>query len=162
MGLIDRLPNIRFIDGARWPSEVPPTKNSIDECSSSLVYLWNEVDFPVLPNLKKAMFYQGPTSGVVIQYDRCGFRDNRLSSGSLNVGFSDPVMGRFSEAVWCVAKGLGSAKLMCIDPQSKVVKKRGIGVFVVGHGAVDLARNGCDLVSGAAHYIIQSNAEGVK
>ena len=41
--LLAVFPQLAFLDGNRWSTEMPVTRPSIDACSSLTVYLWNEV-----------------------------------------------------------------------------------------------------------------------
>lgn len=83
--LRDGFPGLKFIDGQRWPTAAPPTAEGIDQCNSSLVYLWPADAVDELPSLQRSPSeYQGPSSGPVMQFMRCAERDGSLELGQLS------------------------------------------------------------------------------
>ena len=78
------IPDIRFIDGQRWPTAQPPQVGSIDQARSVEVFLWDPGVIPALPSVPRPSGdFQGPIVGPVIQVERCALIDGELRSGSI-------------------------------------------------------------------------------
>ena len=110
---------VELVDGQRWTTADPPVKTSVSSCQSSDVYLWNRSIVPQLPYVRRpGGGFQGPTSGVVIQWLRCRTSDSTLLSGRLAIGTSDPQVMRFADLVWKVLRGFAKTDLVTLagDP----------------------------------------------
>src|SRR5882724_10617892 len=69
-------PSLCFLDDCLWTGTIPPTKQSLSECNSRIVYLWDQDACPELPfRIQEDGRARGPTSGVVIQFVRCVLQD---------------------------------------------------------------------------------------
>lgn len=124
------VPSVVYIDGQRWPTELPPTKPTFLECQNSPIYLWDPtIDSQLPTKLLADGRYQGPSSGMVIQYCRCRVKDNQMASGSLGIGFKidDKKMSDFVTKVWKAAKSLNTQKIVR---------------FVVGKGVNEMIAQG--------------------
>ena len=156
--LLSVLPNLKFIDGQRWPSSDPPLKGSIDQCTSFTCYLWDASVVHELPSLPlkqpyEDKLFQGPTSGLVMQYCRCIVRAGVLRKGDLGVGWdetNEPLDRVFKAIFKCFARFKGT-KLRCITPQGEVLG-RNIGGCLVGPDAKRFASTGGRFEASAGNY----------
>jgi hypothetical protein len=83
-------PSIRFVDDSVWPSESPPVRESIAECSSPWAFIWDTAIFPQLPSRERPDGrFDGPSSGVVFQLCRSRKEESILLSGRLASGSED-------------------------------------------------------------------------
>src|SRR6187431_487230 len=76
------VPDVLFIDGQRWPTSIPPVHRLISACSANLVYIWSPAvcsELPCKPLANGA--FQGPSSGLVVQFARSKQTDRALLSG---------------------------------------------------------------------------------
>ena len=82
--------SIRFVDDSVWLSASPPAYDSIGDCSSPCVFIWDTAMFPELPSRKRPDGrFDGPISGVVFQFCRSQIEENVLLSGRLAIGMED-------------------------------------------------------------------------
>ncbi|HEX8524120.1 MAG TPA: hypothetical protein VF669_17840 [Tepidisphaeraceae bacterium] len=136
--LIDLGRDTCWIDGALWPSEVPPTRSSLAECQSRIVYLWNSRVIPALPHkILPDGRIQGPTSGVVIQHLRCTRVDRLLISGDIGIGYDaeDTDLGRFVTSVWRILRQMKDGALVVVDAEGQQIHDAVVKDYVVGSGA---------------------------
>ncbi len=99
--LRSHMADVEVVDGQRWPSPAAPVKSRMADCTSNDVYLWNRLAAPQLPSgPRPGGGFQGPTTGVVIQWIRCRKEGTSLMSGRFAVGASDPQMIAFVREVW--------------------------------------------------------------
>jgi hypothetical protein len=113
------VPSIEVIDGQMWPTYSPPLKPSVSSCASNDVYLWSRATIPQLPSAPRpGGGYQGPTSGVVIQWLRNRFAETTILSGRLAVGTSQPKIAEFADRVWSVLRRTTTTDLVTLadDP----------------------------------------------
>lgn len=123
--------SLRFIDGEHWETQCPPEKKSLNECSSSIVYLWDRDIFPTLPSIRmNDGRFQGPQVGFVLQLVRsvvqngCYLLSGRVAHGPLK---DEKQVGVFySEVVKYIKKNY-VGRLELVDP----VTYETIGVPVV-------------------------------
>jgi len=138
-------PHIQVIEGSVWRDDGPNVKESIKDCTASVIFLWNSELYPQLPSIvRKDGRRQGPTSGVVIQFIRSTIKDGLLLSGDLGIGISkeDVPMQAFCKNVWRILRSLNFSKLNCIDKTTGDVKTANIDDYIVGEGAVELSNSG--------------------
>ena len=163
--LADRLrvlvPDVLFIDGQRWPSVIPPAHPLVSSCSSNLVYLWSPNSCPQLPCKKLSSgVYQGPVSGVVIQFVRCKQTAHSHLTGDIGIGYdkNDSRMVDFVEQVWNTLRALNSARLESFVPDDGRSVKRGIKNYIVGPNAKELSSKGIPLKHGdvEVYYRVES------
>ncbi len=129
--ILESFPRAVFIDGARWPSMHPPTKNSISDCSSNWVYVWNPDIYPTLPVERLSDgFFRGPHAGMVIHFMRAQVRDKEMRSGDLAIGVSldlpeNEMMVRFARSVLRSLKEVTSKRANQIDLETgKILRTR--------------------------------------
>ena len=139
------VPDVQFIDGQRWDKSTPPAHELVTQCNSSFVYIWSPQVCRVLPH--KAMSngrFQGPTSGMVIQFGRCKYVNGLLLSGDMGIGYdknNEAIFG-FVDCVWNILMALRSAKLTSINIDTRQPIKTGINDYIVGPDAKDQAIEG--------------------
>jgi hypothetical protein len=154
--------NIRFIDGVRWPSPTPPAKHSISDCSSNTVFLWENELVPILPfkPLESGLF-QGPSSGVVIQFSRCRLKDGILESGDIGIGYnaSNKGIADFVAGVWKCLKKLNIAHLDYVNRSTNEILDRDIKNYIVGEDARKLSVNGVLLCRGRTDFFYRIHEE---
>ena len=110
---------VELVDGQRWSTPQPPLASSASRCKSNDVYLWNRSLVPHLPSLPRpGGGFQGPTSGIVIQWIRCRRDRNVLLSGRMAIGTSDQIIIRFADAVWKLLELYTLADLVTQDGES--------------------------------------------
>lgn len=106
--------NLIFLDNSVWDSE-PDEVSSIDKCKSRFCYIWNRSIFQELPTgIRKDGRIQGPTSGVVIQFERCEVNEKKiLLSGRIAVGFDEKKseVNIFINSVWKILRKMTHQKL---------------------------------------------------
>ncbi|MCX6848245.1 MAG: hypothetical protein NTY98_04940 [Verrucomicrobia bacterium] len=142
------VPDVLFVDGQRWSSSVPPAHSLISSCLSNLVYIWSPNTCAELPYKKlPSGVYQGPISGVVIQFVRCKQTDHSLLSGDIGIGYdkNDSRMVCFVDKVWNTLRALNATKLESINPDNGGSVKRGIKNYIVGPHAKELSSEGIPL-----------------
>jgi hypothetical protein len=156
--LLEALPNIKFVDGQRWPSASPPLKSGINECTDSFCYLWDSSVVKELsqielqqPNNDKR--FQGPTSGVVIQVCRCKLRDGVLTKGEVGLGYDEShnALDRSMKAIFACFSKFGGTKLRCVDSHDRVLSSH-LGGFLIGPGAKRFQLGGGRLEASAGNF----------
>lgn len=156
--LVAAIPSMRLVDGERWTKATPPVKASFSECMSGFVYLWDSDKVQTLPCVEMNGYYQGPTSGIVIQLMRSKVSDGVLLSGQIGVGFTNKNawMSDFIRRVVEVAKGI-SCTALTLDGARPAEP---ISVYVVGSGAKAFAKGGGRLkhVTADAYYLTSPNS----
>ena len=122
------FPATMFIDDMVWDTNVPPAKSSITECQSKFVYIWNAEIYPNLPcEQRKDGKFQGPQSGMVIQFIRSRFEDKAtLLSGSISIGITIDrpqveQMVNYVKQVWKILKKVTPKKLVQVNPETKEI-----------------------------------------
>jgi len=119
--IVCQFPSVVFIDDMIWKTAIAPARESITECKSKFVYLWNQEVYPMLAGIQRADGrFQGPQSGIVIQFVRPTLKEDVLLSGVISVGFqvTDNEMGTFVKGVWKILYRLTHNKLVQVDPKS--------------------------------------------
>ncbi|MDP3857568.1 MAG: hypothetical protein Q8Q73_07390 [Stagnimonas sp.] len=124
------LPSLRFLDDNRWESDAPVWRDTIEDCRSRFVFLWDSAKLTHLPTAMVSGKLQGPSSGVVIQFMRSKVVDGALLSGQMGVSYSEPWVGTFWRTVLREAKRLSAAKLQTECSDASV-----IATYLVGDGA---------------------------
>ena len=82
--LVEADPTVRLVDGDRWPSAAPPTRNSISECSSPFVYVWSRRLTPsIAARRRDDGLFVGPQAGEVLQIERAIHIGDEIRSGSI-------------------------------------------------------------------------------
>ncbi len=81
------LPDLLLVDGDRWPTPNPPLAAAPSGCSDSRMFLWSPDVAETLPSRLRHDHYDGPASGLVIEWSRSNARDGELRSGRIAVGF---------------------------------------------------------------------------
>jgi hypothetical protein len=112
--LLAAVPQVRFVDGQRWPSVDPPVVPSINSATSTEVFIWSPVVAPRLPSrVRPDGVVEGPASGPVIQFRRSAWRDGELRSGRIAAGWDpdDPEISGFVRTVWKVMKRITTSDL---------------------------------------------------
>jgi hypothetical protein len=114
-----RFPYVEVVDGQRWPSEEPPVRANIADCASSEVFLWNRAITARLPSgSRPGGGFQGPVSGVVIQWLRCRQDRTSLLSGRLATGSSDLHFIEFVNGVWKVMRSFTQSDLVTLTGEA--------------------------------------------
>jgi len=153
---------IMFIDGVRWQSPTPPAKNTISDCSSPIVYLWDRKLVPTLPfkQLESGLI-QGPSSGVVIQLIRSRLREGILESGDIGIGYdaSDKGIAHFVAGVWKILRKLNTASLDYVNRTTNEILETNITNYIVGGDAKKLAAKGIILCRGRTDFFYRLHAE---
>jgi hypothetical protein len=135
------FPDVLMLDDNVWESPSPPGFESIHQCTSSHVYLWNKAIFPELRGQRrKDGKWQGPASGIVIQFSRCRFQHNLLISGRLAVGLNDgtghfEAMKAFVQTVWSIAARYCTKALVAVDPDSRDIINPNVRSYFIGPSA---------------------------
>ena len=137
--LLKEYPSIKFVDDSRWPTSEPVICNSIDDCKSDYVFLWPSDIIEKLPTIPHGNEFDGPQSGVVMQFMRCREKNNGLLSGQIGVGFSEKNawMGEWSKMVLKILSRMNASKLKTIGDNSFKTSD-----YVVGEGAITFLKNG--------------------
>jgi hypothetical protein len=115
--LRERVSDLCLICGDRWPTPDPPVTRTIDDCADHFVYLWSPTVARDLPATERAGRYDGPKSGLVVQFQRSIVSEGVLRAGSLAVGW-DPAnkpMAKFVDAAWAALRKATSANLEVAD-----------------------------------------------
>lgn len=99
--LVRLIPDVRVIDGSRWPDETPPLAPGPSQCANMIVYLWSPSIIADLPSRKRGDAYDGPTAGYVVEWSRSIESDDELRSGRIAAGYAeaDEAMADFSSTV---------------------------------------------------------------
>ncbi len=140
-----KLPAICFVDGSLWETAKPNAKDSIAECRSNIIFLWDRSACSQLPYLMlNDGRARGPTSGVVVQYIRSYYKDGILTSGDIGIGFdkNDAGIASFVKVVWQVARSMNTGKLVSIGKETGKIIEKGISEYLVGPEARKLSNQG--------------------
>ena len=145
-----KFQQITFVDGDVWSSSKPPEKSSIHLCASRTVYLWDKAVIPVLPTtFRPDQQYEGPTSGVVIQFSRSILKDSLLFSGRIASGIDEKNMLfeatiKFVNETWRLLKLFAKGKVAAVNPSTgEIINARVPGYIVGPHAA-----SWCDIEKG--------------
>lgn len=135
-------PAIKFLDDNRWPTIEPVVADSIDECSKNYVFLWPADIVKTLPTIAHFEEFEGPQSGVVMQFMRSRHVENCLLSGQIGVGFSDQTswMAEWSRLVINALRAMNATKLRGLGTDQAVT-----GSYVVGPDALRFFHQGGEL-----------------
>jgi hypothetical protein len=140
------IPDIAFVDDNRWPASTPVTCFPASSCKSRFVYLWNRAHPKVLPYIKRPSGdFEGPASGVVIQWMRSSHEPSVLFSGQLSVAYDskDAAMRDFVNRVWQILKRMNAAKLQSVSDESRpAATRKPVSDYIVGDGARAYAASG--------------------
>lgn len=111
------VPDVRLIDGSRWPTSDPPTCDRVGQCTQNIVYLWSPAVRAVLPFLERGDAFDGPSSGVVVQWWRSQMVGDVLRSGRFAVGYdsADTAMGDFVDAAFGALRRSTNDRLKLAD-----------------------------------------------
>lgn len=139
-------PSIVFVNDNVWDGPQPATAESIVDCSSRLVYLWDSSICQTLPVFqRKDGRLEGPVSGVVVQFVRSQMQARLLLSGRLAAGTSgldagvEKAMQSFVTDIWKVVKNTTLDILRAVDPGTGEVVRERVSEYRVGHHAIDWA-----------------------
>jgi hypothetical protein len=115
--LRERISDLRLVCGGRWPTPDPPIVETIADCADHFVYLWSPTVVPDLPLIERAGRYDGPKSGVVIQFQRSVLTGTQLRAGRLAVGWSpaSKAMTDFVNAAWAALRMVTTANVAVAD-----------------------------------------------
>src|SRR5260370_12214558 len=116
--LLQRSPRIRFVDDNIWPQPLPKFARRISECQSRYVFIWDPIVVAELPTIRRPEgSYQGPQSGVVIEFSRSSINGDEMLSGRIAVGFDEhnTHMNDFVSTVWEVFIRSTQANLNTVD-----------------------------------------------
>lgn len=143
--LLLSYPSIRILDGNIWPTSNPKICESINLCSDTVVYLWNEELSSDLPSIRRPDGrFEGPISGVVIQFARCIEKNGMLLSGRIAAGY-DTNNTRYAMFVNDVFKLVGrmtSKKLEAYDTSTGEVLRQTVSEYCVSkYAEVDAVEN---------------------
>lgn len=137
------FPATLFIDDMAWKTEIPPVKESITDCKSQFVYIWNKDIYPEIKGIiRKDGKYQGPQSGIVIQLIRSKFKDNFLLSGYLSVGISierpnKDKMIDFVKKIWKILKKTAPKKVAVVNLETHEIINDKVQMLAVGEDAAN-------------------------
>lgn len=109
---------IAFIDGQRWASEEAPLVETIEKARGSEVYIWDRSVVPeIIGRPRSDGSFQGPLSGIVIQFERSRVVDGELRSGRMAVGYDDedPLMVRFVERCFAVLRDVTTDRIRTLS-----------------------------------------------
>ena len=134
---------IAFVDGSVWAGPEPERAQSIQECRSRLVYLWDRDLISPLPTVRRSDGrLEGPISGVVVQFERSQLRGELLLSGSAAAGtggMDDALeleVRDFIGDVWKVLKEVAPARLDAVNPETGTVINPAVPNFRAGRHAL--------------------------
>lgn len=139
--LLRAFPSLKFVDGQRWQTEVPPLVSGIDKCKSGIAYLWpsdlvSELPFRELPKERQygEFRFQGPTAGPVIQFCRCLKKPGVIEFGQADASTSDansPVW-KYHAKVIAFLKKRYRCGLDCYSAQTGELLRKGLREYLVG------------------------------
>ncbi len=111
------VPDVRLVDGSRWPTSTPPTHPRVGDCTQGIVYLWSPSVRPDLPFRERGGAFDGPSSGVVVQWWRSQTVGDELRSGRFAVGFdaADVAMKEFVDAAFGSLRRMTTDRLQAED-----------------------------------------------
>lgn len=139
--------NVVFVDDNVWNNPQPVTTNSIGACSSNFVYLWDPgVCYPYPTISRKDGRFEGPTSGVVIQFSRTRKEEQYLLSGSLAAGIGtgnsqvDKNMETFVSDVWKVFTKTIHGAVSAVHPISGEIIREKVTEYKAGRHAIKWAQ----------------------
>lgn len=136
--LKNEFKEIVFFDDNVW-EDSPEMVDSIDKCQTGYCYIWNRTICPDLPTIqRKDGQIQGPSSGIVIQFQRCRIDENKnLLSGRIAIGYdsANEELHEFVSSVWRILKkttimGVFHAPTSDTVDSSKIIKEFGVGKTV--------------------------------
>ena len=114
--LRSHIAEVEVVDGQRWPKPDAPIRKRMADCVSNDVYLWNRSAVARLPSVPRpGGGFQGPTSGVVIQWIRCRRTEGPLLSGRLAVAASDQPVIAFVDDVWQIMLSFTQSDLLTLS-----------------------------------------------
>jgi len=148
--LLKAFPQLLFRDGDRWSVGGEPLyKETIQDCKSSGIYLWNPSLFPAVPSKQIDGKMFGAITRYVIQYDRCPIKDKTIDWRQMTASFdsASPAEKQFTDKVFRIMKSMNSTKLRAICAVSALPITEKVSSFVVGAGAAVLVKNGLNLSS---------------
>lgn len=92
--LLENYPEIVFLDGNLWPDCRIEIANFINECKNRFCYIWNKkLNYTIPITIRSNGYLSGPSSGPVIQFQRCINQtiDNEdvLLHGVISAGYDD-------------------------------------------------------------------------
>lgn len=155
-----KVHDIKWVNGNRWPTPEPVLRDSPRDCDHNVIYLWSPSVCDKLPFIKGHHgWYQGPASGVVIQFCRCLLREGILQDGSMSSGYgaNDTKMAEFVKIVWKVLRALASARLTSFDPTGTIALHENISNFIVGPDATRFASEEPKLAAGIIRFQAVAN-----
>jgi hypothetical protein len=144
LALLAKFPRICFIDDNVWATSSPPVFPLINLCETKFVYLWNKEIVPEIEGLKrKEGIFDGPSSGIVVQFIRSIQEDNYLRSGSIAWGGcdNDPVYP-FVKEVWKLLEKEATKNLVAVDPSDLHVINTAVPCYRVGKDAARWCQKG--------------------
>lgn len=148
-------PSVKFVDDSRWSTAEPVVRQSIDECNSNYVFLWPSDVVDKLPTIPHGDKFDGPQSGVVMQFMRSKVKGGVLLSGQLGVGYSEKNqwMADWSKSIFKILNSLNVARLKTISDEPRVTKD-----YVVGQDSLNFFNNGGQLQynSGSLSYAVDA------
>jgi hypothetical protein len=135
-------PHIKFVDDSRWSTPDPVVRGSIDECASNYVFLWPSDVIEKLPTMSHGDKFDGPQSGIVMQFMRCRQKDGCLLSGQIGVGYSEKTewMDGWSKQIIKILNSMNASKLKVIGEDSYITSD-----YVVCENAIDFYKSGGQL-----------------
>jgi hypothetical protein len=139
-------PDLRIVDDRRWPTTAPPLISSINASSKTCLYLWDPSVTGQLPSLRRPDgLYEGPASGVVVQFRRSRIKDSVLLAGDISAGFTEPneAVSAFVARVWKALHKVSSTELRSVAPETREPLAESILRFRAGHDALAWARQDC-------------------
>lgn len=145
--LIAIRPEIAFIDDNVWETNLPFLATSIDMCSSQRIYLWDRNIVQPLPSiLRKDGQYEGPVSGVVVQFLRSRCHGHFLLSGRIAIGTGgideglESSMRGFVRDIWKVVLENTVGNINAVDAESGEILRTNVQEYRAGHYAIEWIR----------------------
>jgi len=136
LALRHTFPPLLVVDGNRWEAPEPPTRNTIPECTESIVMLWNTALAPTLPSKRRPDGrYDGPIVGPVIQVVRSRLEGNTLRSGRFAASTDEPLLERFVEELWRLIRRWGVTKVRSINPSTGATINPRVPGYLIGPDA---------------------------
>ena len=162
--LCKEFPRLKFIDGQRWPTVVPPTVEGIHRCASGIAYLWPSDLAPELPSVRRSSSeYQGASSGPVIQFIRCRQREGKLEMSQLSAFIEDAgsPLGRAHARLIAVLKKRYACPLNSYNSRSGRLMESNLRGYLVGPSLRNSPETGPRLVLGFGRdeYMIPADAD---
>ncbi len=142
LALRDAFPGVRFVDDNIWKAPRPKERTVINECATPYAFLWNQAIYEHLPMAERREGeYEGPTSGVVIQFLRSRLHETALLSGRVAAGVTlkderSKLMVRFVGEVWKLLREHGTTDLVAVDPVGHAVLRDKVTGYIAGNETV--------------------------